>query len=330
MYLMDGLTDAAAEVTRNGARNVPVLEVFPMIADRLVGAPRYLFDDAATRTAVELTLGRPKVLREAIGNCRIPYPKLWVEWEEGARTRLREIFGERSDPHRPLPTRVGFLVECDANGRQGVVTWVWSAKVGGGLPFPNIGPISGYFDLDRQFPQAANRTEALMGGNLANYWKGNPVQVQALCSIWETADHRPNDDWGPNFLAAIGRERLPTTLAHAYADVYGEYIMMWAAIMLLTASRPIVTYTPIDLSRLNRARKKRGQPLRLDHTQVTMRLQQRPTDQVVRGPLGYSRKSPRVHLVSSYLARRGTAHWIVQPYWRGQGETISRRVQVRG
>jgi hypothetical protein len=47
-------------------------------------------------------------------------------------------------------------------------------------------------------------------------------------------------------------------------------------------------------------------------------------------PLGYLRKSPRVHLVSSYLARRGDKHWIVEPYWRGSGDVIHRQTHVRG
>ena len=68
---------------------------------------------------------------------------------------------------------------------------------------------------------------------------------------------------------------MEDALAHSYADVYGEYIMIWAAIMMLTASRPIIDCQPVDLTRLNRARGKRGEPPRLDHTRVTLHLQRR-------------------------------------------------------
>jgi hypothetical protein len=310
------------------------------LRQRLVGAPRFLFDAAATRTAVELTLGRPKVLLEAIEHVRIPYPKLWVEWEEAGRARLRDEFDPNprlTNTDRPLPERVGFFLECDAEtGRKGTVTWAWSGR-GGGRPeeaiIPNIAPISPTFDLDRRFPQAADRLEAFQGNNLCRLWADHPVQVDALKEIWRTAYHAPSE-WGLHYLAHprweyAGRP-LPEVLAHCYADVYGEYIMVWATLMLLTASRPIVDYRRVDLARFNKARRKRGRPPRLDHTLVTLHLQDRAKQPVIRGALGFTRKSPRVHMVSSYLGRRGDKHWIVVPYWRGEGETIARRTQVKG
>ncbi len=119
MYLMDAIVETAAAVRRMGSETWPLLRLFPILADQLHGAPRLLFDRAAIATAVELTLGRPKVLVEALAHLRIPYPRLWVEWEEVGRARLRERFLETPDPERPIPARLGFLLECDAaTGRQ--------------------------------------------------------------------------------------------------------------------------------------------------------------------------------------------------------------------
>jgi hypothetical protein len=164
-----------------------------------------------------------------------------------------------------------------------------------------------------------------MTNNLARLWQDNEVQYAAFQSIWRTAYHAPSA-WGEGFL----RGRPQEFVANCVADVYGEYIMVWSIMMLLTASRPIVDYRHVDPVRLNKARRRRDEVPLYSHTQVTLHLDKHSGRLLPRAPLGYTRKSPRVHLVSSYLARRGDKHWIVQPYWRGQGETISRHIHVRG
>jgi hypothetical protein len=325
MYLMDTIGHAA-QLMR--PISDPVVGVFADLAKRLEGAPRFLFDDAATRTAVELNLGRPKVLREAMAHIRIPYPKLWVEWDDAARQKLREKFDEPLSyaELRPMPGRVGFLLEADPSGRRGHATWLWTTPQSGTTDIASVGAIEPFFDLDRRFALPPARVEGLLKGNLAREWLDNPVQLEALFDIWRTAEHRPSQ-WGKHYLALF--DQLQEALS--YADVVGEYMMIWAALLLLTASRPVVDLVSIDLGRLNRRRVKQGKRPLLDYTQVSLHLDSPETqyNPVLRGPL-YGRKSPRVHLVSSYLARRGDKHWVVQPYWRGQGETISRHVAVKG
>lgn len=325
MLLMDMVAQTAAMI---GATDEPVLAGLVDMAHRLEGAPRFLFDDAATRTAVELNLGRPKVLREAMAHLRIPYTKLWVEWDDRARQKLRDKFDKPLEfaELRPNPLRIGFLLEADPAGRRGTATWAWSSPqsaLHGGVP--NIGAVQPYFDLDQRFFLPADRVEGLMGGNLAALWRDNPVQLEQLFDIWRTSEHRISP-WGKDYLALS--DELHRQLA--YADVVGEYIMIWCSLMLLTASRPIIDLTPVDLGRLNKQRVKKGKVPLFDHTRVTLHLTRQAHDPVLRGPLGYSRKSPRVHLVASYLARRGNKHWVVSPYWRGKGEMISRHVQVVG
>jgi hypothetical protein len=335
MYLMDSLAETAAWIRQKKREKDLPLAIFPDLHDRMQGAPRFLFDEASTRTMVEVTLGRPKVLLEAMAHCRIPYPVMWVEWDEKARQRLREIFGHRPTADRPLPDRTGFLVEAEPGGRAGWAVWLWDSSTGPlaeesrrlfNTQVPNIGPIGARFDLDQRFEQSNARLQGLLRGNLARVWKGNPIQLEALLRIWQTAEHQPWREWGSRYVA---RFLDPLALAHSYADVYGEYIMIWAAVMLLTASRPIIDRRPVSMAKLNKARAKRQLPPRLDHTVVTLHLDQAAAEARRRAPLGYTRKSPRVHLVSSYLARRSDKHWIVQPYWRGEGEVISRHVHVR-
>jgi hypothetical protein len=98
MYLMDSIVDISNEVHKRRSEKHPVMGVFPDLENRLKGCPRFLFDESSIHTAVELTLGRPKVLRQAMQFLRIPYTKLWIEWPEAGRKKLRDTFTSRDDP----------------------------------------------------------------------------------------------------------------------------------------------------------------------------------------------------------------------------------------
>ncbi len=99
--------------------------------------------------------------------------------------------------------------------------------------------------------------------------------------------------------------------------------------MMLTAYNRAVVYQDVDQSKLNKARRKRGRSALLDHTTVNLnvdlpRVSRRGTGQ----PLDYRRKSPRIHLVGSYLARRGARHRVIFSYVRGGGGTVARNIHV--
>lgn len=329
MYLMDEITSFAAALRRKRAD--PVVRGYIDLADRLVGAPRFLLDAKATRTAVELNLGRPKVTLDAMAHLHIPYSKLWVEWDDGDRQRLREKFDEVQDyaELRPMPKRVGFLLEADEGGRRGTATWAWMPPASEGLGVPNIGAVQPYFDLDRRFELPEGRIgEGLLKGNLAQLWLDSPVQLNALFDIWRTCEHLPSEWGGRHYWPALGNDPLMIDLC--YSDVVGEYIMIWAVMLMLTASRPLLAMTPVDQGKINKHRVRRGEEPLLDHTRVSLRLSPKEQRPLIRSELGYTRKSPRVHLVSRYLARRGDKHWVVEPYWRGSGQVISRHVHVQG
>lgn len=333
MYLMDSLVQCARVLQKEGLFASGIVNAYTDLAHRLWTAPRFLLDDAATRTFVELTLGRPKVLREAMHHLRVPYRRMWVEWPDAARQQLRDRFEDKEPMKfaelRPMPGRVGFLIEADEIGRRGRATWAWTTPPNDDIP--SIGCIEARYDLDRTFPLSEERRSGLYGGNLAQLWNENEVQQEAFFDIWRTGTHVPSS-WTRDYIASsagVGRDPA-LALSLAYADVVGEYISIWSILLLLTASRPIVRLDPVDRGRLNKVRKKRGATPLLDHTHVCLDLSQQTVRPVIRGALGRARKSPRIHMVSSYLARRGDKHWIVSPYFRGVGEEIHRRVHVRG
>jgi hypothetical protein len=336
MYLMDHIVESSHIARRRRMINHPVMSIFPYLEDKLKGCPRFLFDEDSIHTAVELTLGRPKVLREAMQHLTIPYPRMWIEWPEAGREKLRKTFSIDAfeHPNRPLPTRLGFLLEANETGRKGMVTWAWTNHFITKNEPPNVCPISPFFDLDFDYSKltAPYFVKSFLDANLANIWKDNPIQLNALLSIWSTSYHKPSK-WGNEFLqlpSAISPfQSQDERVANFYADVYGEYIMIWSCLMLLTSSKKIIELEHVDMSKLNRVRRLTNKPLKLDHTIVSLHIHDNVHVHTQGVPLGFTRKSPRIHMVSSYLARRGDKHWIVMPYWRGKGEVISRHVKVK-
>jgi hypothetical protein len=287
---MDDIAATAGLLSQAGIHH-PTTACFPQLVKQLEGAPRFLFDEAAIDTAVELTLGRPKIMLDSLVNVRIPYPIMWVEWPESGRVRLREEFEGLISDERPLPKRVGFLLETDESGRRGTATWVWNGGFGNYTP-PNVAPVSPFFDLDRKFDQPLNRVEDFQRGNLPQVWRGNPVQEAALLEIWRTAAHQLSP-WGEQYFAwmqqRLDDNAIASRLSHLYADVYGEYIMIWAIVLMLTSSRRIVDYRPIDRNKLNRNRVKRRQAPLLNHTEVVLRIGEENVIGQRRQPLGYKR-----------------------------------------
>ncbi len=335
IYLMDAVAKIAAQIP-TGETN-PVLRIYPDIAKRLENAPRFLFDNTAIHAAVELTLGRPKVLYEALEHCAVPYPRMWVEWEEKGREKLQQTISKfipsLTVPGRPLPQRLGFLIEADKSGRCGEITWVWTSPEAGGvkneLEIPNVSAVCAYFNLDSRISQ--EHDGFIHALTLRHLWEDNPIQLKALYDIWTTARHLPSE-WGTAYLhaASANEDDMYRRMGECYQDVYGEYVTVWAIMMLLTASKQAVDLKPVDRSKINKARRKRRDVPLLDHTEVTMHVTHQLNEaEAKRAPLGYTRKSPRVHLVSRYLARRGDKFWIVQPYLRGTGDRVERHVHVR-
>lgn len=332
MYLMDCVNQAADRIRATGLRGVePMIDAYEDLGARLQGTPRFLLDARATEMAVELSIGRPKVMREAMHYSRVPYRRMWVEWDDADRKKLRDRFGNDAmlPELQPLPGRVGFLLEADETGRRGTATWAWTTPSAAAADFPNVGCIEPHFDLDRAFPMEAAIREGLLSAKVFSFWEDNPVQMAAMLDIWHTCEHRLAD-WGEGYLAKFPNRDLGLALARA--DVVGEYIHLWSVLLMLTANRPVIRYDAVDMSKLNKRRAKKHEVPLLDHTRVTLNLAPHVERPVLRS--SYQHKSPRIHMVSSFLTtrhtREGTRHMIIQPYWRGQGEVIHRRVHVRG
>jgi hypothetical protein len=105
-------------------------------------------------------------------------------------------------------------------------------------------------------------------------------------------------------------------------------VPLFAAFCLLLSSKRALRLEPVDRSRLNAARERRGKRPLLDHVELTMNL-------VGSKGAGHGdaegRSSPRLHFVRGHLVRRGDAVYWRSSHMRGNaavGSINSRTISL--
>jgi hypothetical protein len=82
-------------------------------------AERFELDDDFALACENLTFSKPSSLAAALPFCRLPFPKVWLEWKSSARGLSEK--GEHSEP-----TKLGCLLEKDDDDPSFVMaTWAW-------------------------------------------------------------------------------------------------------------------------------------------------------------------------------------------------------------
>lgn len=118
---------------------------FTNIAPSVRAAEKFELTDDVAMAAYQLTRSKPSALVQAMPMCRMPYPKIWLEWRGG-------ILGDskRNDPlfNTPNPAKQGCLIEGDETGTVGVMTFAWVHKDSSvHAPQPlNLAPIGTMFN----------------------------------------------------------------------------------------------------------------------------------------------------------------------------------------
>jgi hypothetical protein len=96
------------------------------IAPVIRKAERFNLDEDVMAAAFNVAKSRPSSLLAAYPLCRLPYPTMWIEWECDARS----AFVDDATPDRPMPWRMGCLIEDAGLGsnQAGVMTWLWAHR----------------------------------------------------------------------------------------------------------------------------------------------------------------------------------------------------------
>jgi hypothetical protein len=275
------------------------------IAAAIRGAPlRYVLDDAVAATTARVAFGDPEQLVKCQDLLRMPAPHFWMEWSESGRraVMLEAGIGDPTDTGR-AQGRAGLLVTSAPGGRSGEMRVAWESDFGGA----DISPFIIEFDLDNQLSAAREGNDIRRSLRISG--------SDPLSTLLSHVTFRLDPDWRKYYdeacdSPAVFDKAMLDNLAIVAADV--PYL---AGFCLLRMARDTVEHVPVDFTRLNLSRAKRGKPALLDHIEVKASLGVQHSSGL-RAP-ATSRGAARLHFVTGHLVRRG-----LNVFWR--------RAHVRG
>lgn len=94
----------------------------------ILEAERFELTDDVARACYNLTRSRPTSLLAAMPLVRAGFRKLWIEWRGGIVSEMDMTKNRRDQEWAPDPIKQGCLVETDANGQLGTMTFAWLHK----------------------------------------------------------------------------------------------------------------------------------------------------------------------------------------------------------
>ncbi|HEY4032227.1 MAG TPA: hypothetical protein VGM25_17910 [Caulobacteraceae bacterium] len=276
-------------------------------AGELAAAPlRYVLDPAASQQCAAFIGWNEGMFDPRNELLRVFADRFWLEW--------RQPDGE--GPRDAAP-RAGILVQAEGKGRRGVVQSFWEAP---GRE-PEMAQARVEFDFD------------LPISGRANHWDVHRLTTARGGALARLVDHllvRIEPQWLPE-LSAAGPQALRQAAGRICAVVWRDLVFALAFSALLVSTDRLAP-TPVERERLNRQRAKRGKPLLLDHTEVTLSLgDDFQTGAGGQGGGGSSRPR-RLHYVRGHMVRRyGKVFWRMS-HLRGEGgaDPLVRTVRVRG
>jgi hypothetical protein len=171
-------------------------DIFTRTCAAIREAERFELTDDVALAAYNLTKSKPTTLVSALPMCRAPYRKMWFEWRGGLTSSMigREL--KRDERVAPDPIKQGCLVETDATGQSGTMTFAWlhkenPARVGQDMYSPaNIAPLGALFNWA---DDADVRNDAMREFNL-RYPKECPEGAMDLAVISRYLKPMTDDD----------------------------------------------------------------------------------------------------------------------------------------
>ncbi len=325
------------------------------LAKGIERAQRFVLSDDAAMAGHQLIRSKPSSLLEAMPMCRLPYQTMWLEWDGASSTRAgfdrypstEEKLEDRFSA-RPVPQRMGCLIEAVGDSPyRGSMTWAWKHDDPDVIAV-NVCGLSVNFDwspdgdvmawgrsalagrdpmMDLFFDKWVrinNDDEAIKNVMRSNSsWRAlanNPCEVEALRALL-----RHEAPWFSrhaigmiNLLLTSGNPKAAVTMLKSWeGDIAGESPFIAAVIMMMN-SRRAVEHEPNDISKLNKARVKRGKPPFLTHAVTRLHLSHRRIQNAEAH--GFSREQARLHRVRGHFKIRKSGVYWWTPFMRGDVE----------
>ncbi len=270
---------------------------------------RFVLTDQLIRLCTALAYSRGARTLECADLLHIPAERVWVEWAQTPWERELSLHRFTvADAPPPAGARRGALINASRDGRRGHLRTFWT----NGDAQVMAASMEAYFDLDAPEGEiSGDWAKAVRGGFQVAITGADRSNVLSRC--FRFAYER---SWGDYYArAGLGATEAEAVRRHVAGTIAHEIPMLMVFFLLLSTRTSLPRRTQ-TLDRLNRARRRRGQPPLLEHVEVTCPLLAQAEAGEAMGVQG-ARRRPRLHHVRGHLYRRGSELFWRVPHLRG-------------
>lgn len=306
---------------------------FRELGGHLRQSQRFVLHRDAVMMTLNIAESSPKRFLSALGVCRLPFPKMWVEF----------VFKDREDWHRhliekgrtvvnrddaPPPQRLGFYLEQqDDEGRSILVQPAWVHLDGS----PSVCNLVYLINTDPSWKPSSEMLEKrrfdISKGyekGWADSWIGKKDEIEAAveleCRLETIVPPWLRDTW--RVVSSLGKEKFDHFCEMALYDLRSEWRFTLALLTMLN-SRNVIEISPEnDLSKLNKARTKSGKAPLLSSHDIRLSL-----SRVQRNRIGGSGAGMQYQaaIVRGHWKLRSSGLFWWNPYLRGTSEELPPR-----
>lgn len=279
---------------------------------------RYVLDDAVSAFVATFAFTNPERVLQCMDLARAPAERVWIEWNDGARSEaLVEAGFSQANRKRQI---AGVLVTSDASGRRGEIAPMWLSDD----DEPMVASMVMEFDLDEP---SFGRDE---GGRQENVYCASVAGHDALEAMFGFARFRLRGEWSEYYRSLGLTEAAAQECLRENCECVAADLPFVFAFLLALNARNAVALEPSSLAKLNKHRRLAGKPELLEFTDVRALL---GGIQVEHGAgSSWSRREARQHFVSGHLVRRAGQIFWRRSHVRGnpaRGVVLGRTVHLR-
>jgi hypothetical protein len=288
----------------------------------------FVLSDAVADAAAQVAMAQPGSILTALPMCRLPFPKMWIEFASHARSTWTKADTPERDTHR-----IGFLVETRDDPQHGHMALAYAHPNGAISP----AVYETVFDWRKDGNDVAElRAKLLRQDTTVEYLRQfvdempphlqkivrSDTAAQDLIELERRFALIPSQLYG-DFWREIGRRYSPGSppIQKLYSDALEDWarepIFLMSALLLINTKNG-TTVAPSDLDALNRKRRRLGRkPLFSYHT-VELSLSKTQNRRLAAA--GIAADERRAHLVRGHFKlRRSGVYWWT-PHVRGNAK----------
>jgi hypothetical protein len=316
-------------------------------------AERFEIADEVARACGELVYPRPSSLLAALPLCRLPYEIMWVECRGGlGKYDTRKDFDAAPTPVKQgvliesMPGgQVGYMTFAWIHMRDDIEHAVNITPIGVYFDWREDGDVKqivrnahGMILKDRgadpgdilraftarlerfgAFPSREAVSAFFTGSGKWAEFAHNDRELAAIMSLDRHMHpgliHHGAELAATILLLAKSQDEATHFLSRWEADMQGEGTWVQCLLAMLNSKNPVVEHTPVDLTKLNKSRRKSGKPMFLAYSKT--RLAMSRSQGRIADARGVSREAARAHLVRGHFKIRRTGVFWWSPFLRG-------------